>query len=102
MENEMNFEKMTRLKYCQIGNYAISLYLDDTMGMYVCTNTLVLDENNIGKSMAEIMAMDNNSSLHDGDFVSSDYDEAIMEMQLRLLDCLNDYFDDDDEVVVVN
>ncbi len=95
MEN--NFENMSLVKHCQIGNCAINVYWNETDGTYVCSDSLVIDDNNVGKSIGEIIANDNN--LYE-DFVDSDYDNVIMEMQLRILDNLNRYFDDEEEVIV--
>lgn len=95
MEN--NFENMSLVKYCQIGNYAISLYWNEEDGVYVCSDSLVINNSNVGKSIGEIIAGDNDMC---EDFIDSDYDNAIMEMQLRILNNLNRYFDDEEEVVV--
>lgn len=95
MEN--NFENMLLVKHCQIGNCSINVYWNEADGTYVCSDSLVVDDNNVGKSIGEIIANDNN--LYE-DFVDSDYDNVIMEMQLRILDNLNRYFDDEEDVVV--
>lgn len=96
MEN--GFENVSLVKHCQIGDFSTSLYADEENGRYICVDSLE-SANDIEGYLKSLNNDDSEYTVREN-FITDDYDDALLEMQMRIVDNLNSYFADDDETVL--
>lgn len=83
---------MEFIKRCSVGDVFVGVRLNDK-DEYECISGVMVDGSMSDEQ--EKMLIDYYSGLIDEDYVAEDYDDAIDEMQIRLIELLNDYFEEE-------
>lgn len=88
---------MEFIKRCSVGDVFVGVRLNDK-DEYECISGVMVD-GNMSEEQEKIL-IDYYSGLIDEDYVAEDYDDAIDEMQTRLIELLNDYFEEENPKMI--